>query len=221
MKNIYVQDPIYGFISFPVGIVQQVLEHAYVQRLRHISQLGLTECVYPSATHTRFQHVMGSLHLMQEVLSLLKRQDTRIEAEEETAALLAALLHDVGHGPFSHTLEGHLLPHTHEDLGLKLISLIEEDLGIDLSLVRHMLEGNYKRSFFSELLSGPLDVDRMDYLHRDSFFTGVYEGHINVARLLQVLCVRNEQIDILTKGQLDSKRFFSRTLDDVSPSLLP
>ena len=208
MEGKYVQDPIYGFVTIPRGDVARAWAHTYVQRLRRISQLGLTEFVYPSATHTRFQHIMGSLHLMQEVISWLRSQGTSIEEEEEEAALMAALLHDVGHGPFSHTIEGLLLSHSHEEIGIRLISMIEEEMKMDLSLARCMLEQRYERSFFSELLSGPLDVDRMDYLHRDSFFTGVSEGHINVARLLKVLCVRDGHIDMLDKGRATVEDFF-------------
>ena len=204
----HIQDPIYGFVCFPVGVLQQLLNHAYVQRLRHISQLGVSERVYPSATHTRFQHALGTFYLMQELLAQLQKQGTRIEREEKEAALIAALLHDIGHGPMSHTLEQVFLNHSHEHIGLLIIDQLEGALSLDLSLSRRMLTGIYDRPFFCELLSGPLDVDRMDYLHRDSFFTGVSEGHINVNRLLKVLYVEDDHIKVLAKGKSTVEDFF-------------
>lgn len=208
MKNIQIHDPLYGFISLSEGVLQQLLAHPYLQRLRRITQLGLIELVYPSATHTRFQHSLGTLYLMGRVLSHLQQQGIVITREEHEAALAAALLHDIGHGPFSHVLERNLLPDSHEDLGLRLLGILEIDLQIDLSLTKQMLEGAYPRSFLSDLLKGTLDVDRMDYLHRDSFFTGVAEGQINIARLIEVLQVQENQLQIAPKGAPTVEDFF-------------
>ena len=208
MKLLRIHDPLYGFISVAEPELQQLLAHPYVQRLRRISQLGLTELVYPSATHTRFQHALGSMHLMREVLSGLPSETVPISDEEKTAALAAALLHDIGHSPLSHNLESLLLPYPHEEISFQLIKKIEEDLGLDLSLTTRMLRSSYQRPFFSELLSSALDVDRMDYLHRDSHFTGVSEGQINIKRLLEVLYVKDEQLCVLEKGLPTLEDFF-------------
>ena len=207
MKSTGIHDPLYGFISLPERSLQLLIAHPYLQRLRRITQLGLIEMVYPTATHTRFQHVLGTLELMRRMLTQLKK-DIVLTDEEEEAALLAALLHDIGHGPFSHALEGDILPLRHEVITLKLIEALSEELDIDLALPKKLLSGSSQKPFLNELLAGHIDVDRMDYLSRDSFFTGVTEGHINVNRLLEVLCVADGKWCVKPKGIPTVEDFF-------------
>lgn len=201
-----VNDPVHGFIRLPAGRVLQALNHPIVQRLRRLSQLGLAQFVYPGATHTRFLHALGVLHLAQEALTSLAGKGVTISAETWEAVLLAAFLHDIGHGPFSHSLEGQLLPYTHETIGLQLLELLERDLG-DLSEVRALWQGTHPRSFLSELIAGQIDVDRLDYLVRDSFFTGVQEGLVGTERLIYTMAVAENRLVIEEKGLTSVEKF--------------
>ena len=195
-------DPIHGFIDVNIASVQAILKHPYVQRMRRITHLGLTDMVYPGATHTRFQHMLGTMHIMRRVLEKLKAQSVPISCEEYESACIAALLHDLGHAPLSHTLEYQLLSENHETLGAELRHIVSQETGICFMKAEAMLNGTYSRHFFTTLLNGILDVDRMDYLSRDSFFTGVTEGRINLERLLEVVFVAGEQsVCVLEKGQ--------------------
>ncbi len=182
-----INDPIHGFISLRFARVLKAIAHPYVQRLRRLSQLGLAQVVYPNATHTRFAHALGAMHLMDTALQTLSAKGV-IQLSENTheAALLAALLHDIGHGPFSHSLENLILPYRHETITHALLNLLEADLG-DLRETRSILQGNHPLPYLCELIQGPLDVDRLDYLVRDSFFTGVQEGIVGTERLIYTL----------------------------------
>jgi len=189
-KKKIINDPIYGFINISNELHFDIIEHPYFQRLRRIKQLGLTHFVYPGALHTRFHHSLGAMHLMQEAIAVLQSKGHIITKEEEVAAMTAILLHDVGHGPFSHTLENSLVLKTpHEfisKLGLnKLNTLFDNRLDLSISIFNK----DYSRSFFNQLISSQLDVDRLDYLSRDSFFTGVSEGVVGTARILKMLNV--------------------------------
>ena len=196
-------DPIHGFIDVDLAPIQVVLRHPYVQRMRRINHLGLTEMVYPGATHTRFQHMLGTMHIMRRVLDKLSKQGVSISCKEYESACIAALLHDIGHAPLSHTLEYQLLSENHETLGAQLRKILFQETGLSPTYVEAMLNGTYPRPFFNTLLNGALDVDRMDYLSRDSFFTGVTEGRINLERLLEVIYVEEDrhELCVLEKGE--------------------
>lgn len=201
-----VNDPVHGFIRLPAGRVLQALNHPIVQRLRRLSQLGLAQFVYPGATHTRFLHALGVMHLAQEALTSLTGKGLTLSADTWEAVLLAALLHDIGHGPFSHSLEGQLLPYTHETLGFHLLELLEKDIG-DLSEVRALWQGTHPHPFLSELIAGQIDVDRLDYLVRDSFFTGVQEGLVGTERLIYTMAVAENRLVIEEKGLTSVEKF--------------
>ncbi|RMF47432.1 MAG: HD domain-containing protein, partial [Bacteroidetes bacterium] len=199
-------DPVHGFIRLPEGRVMQALEHPYVQRLRRISQLGLAQFVYPGATHTRFNHALGVLHLAQEALLTLQTKGLTLPSETQEATLLAALLHDIGHGPFSHTLEGQILPLSHEEIGYLLLQKLEKDLG-SLQEVQALWQGTHPQAFLCELIAGQLDVDRLDYLTRDSFFTGVQEGMVGTERLVYTMTVAEGRLVIEEKGLNSVEKF--------------
>lgn len=203
-----INDPIHGFIPVRFPRVLRAIEHPFIQRLRRLSQLGLAQLVYPNATHTRFAHALGTLYLMDTALQTLSGKG-RIALRPETheAALLAALLHDIGHGPFSHSLEGMLLPYPHETLTHALLDLLEADLG-DLSETRHILKRQHPEAYLCELIEGPLDVDRLDYLVRDSFFTGVQEGIVGTERLIYTLTITPDgHLAIEEKGLASVEKF--------------
>jgi len=203
-------DPIYGFISIPFEIIFDLIEHPYFQRLRRISQTGLTNYVYPGATHTRFHHALGSMHLMYHTLQILKNKQIEISEEEEKAALIAILLHDIGHGPFSHALENTLMDEIHhEKISLILIEKLNEEFNGKLSLAIEMFLGKYPRKFFKQLISSQLDVDRLDYLKRDSFYTGVSEGNINSERILTMLNVFNDELVVDSKGIYSIEKYLT------------
>jgi len=188
--------------------VLKVIGHPIVQRLRRLSQLGLAQLVYPNATHTRFAHALGTMYLMDTALQILAGKG-RIALRPETheAALLAALLHDIGHGPFSHSLEGMLLPYSHETLTQALLDLLEKDVG-DLRETRLILKGEHPEAYLCELIEGPLDVDRLDYLVRDSFFTGVQEGIVGTERLIYTLTITPDgHLAIEEKGLASVEKF--------------
>ncbi|GIV25394.1 MAG: hypothetical protein KatS3mg026_1086 [Bacteroidia bacterium] len=200
-----VNDPVHGFIRLPEGRIMQALEHPYVQRLRRLSQLGLAQFVYPGATHTRFNHTLGVLHLAQEALMTLQTKGFSLPSETQEATLLAALLHDIGHGPFSHTLEGQILARSHEEIGYLILEKLEKDLG-SLEEVRALWQGKHPQTFLCELIAGPLDVDRLDYLTRDSFFTGVQEGMVGTERLVYTMTVAEGRlVDRGKRAQLRRK----------------
>lgn len=196
-----INDPIQGFIKIPYEILFDIIEHPYFQRLRRISQTGLLNLIFPGATHTRFQHAIGAMHLMFLSLETLKLKGVKISDEEEKSAMLAILLHDVGHGPFSHALESLLMSDWHhEKLSVVLMQKLNDEFSGELELALDMFQGRYPRKFFHQLISSQLDVDRLDYLKRDSFYTGVAEGNINTQRIISMLNVCNDELVIDEKG---------------------
>ncbi|MFY7861979.1 MAG: HD domain-containing protein [Chitinophagales bacterium] len=203
-----INDPVHGFIQIKYDLAQRCIDHPYFQRLRHISQLGLTHFVYPGAHHSRFHHAIGAFHLMQMALANLKVKGVPISLEEEESACLAILLHDIGHGPFSHTLEHQLWTQTsHEKISLALMHRLNQQFEGKLSLAIQMFENKYSRRFFYQLISSQLDVDRLDYLKRDSFYSGVVEGNISVDRILAMIDVRDEQLVVEEKGVMSIQNY--------------
>lgn len=201
-------DPIYGFIHISDERIFDVIEHRYFQRLRRINQLGLTYLVYPGAVHTRFQHSMGAMHLMKVALQSLKEKGVNISDEEFLSAQIAILLHDIGHGPFSHTLEFNILQNTtHEEVGQLLTHRLNKDLNSRLNTAVSILKNQYPKKFLHQLVSSQLDVDRLDYLKRDSYFTGVNEGVVGTERLIKMLNVHNDQIVVESKGIYSAEKF--------------
>ncbi len=199
MKNRILNDPVYGFIGVLEGELATIFEHPFFQRLRRIKQLGLTYYVYPGALHTRFHHTLGATHLMGLAISILKQKGVDITPPEELAAKQAILLHDIGHGPFSHALEHTIINVSHEDISLKVMDYLLQK-GIDLSLAIDIFKGDYSKKFLHDLISSSLDVDRLDYLKRDSFFTGVSEGVIGTERIIKMLNVFNNNLVVEYKG---------------------
>jgi HD superfamily phosphohydrolase len=207
-KRKIINDPVYGFINIPGDIIFDIIEHPWFQRLRNIRQLGLTSFVYPGANHSRFQHCLGALHLMDNALTTLKNKGVRITPEEQEAALVAILLHDIGHGPFSHALENSLVSGiTHEDLSLLLMRMINESFNGRLDLAIAVFTGTYERRFLHELVAGQTDMDRLDYLRRDSFFTGVIEGSVGSDRIIRMLNAVNDHLVIDEKGIYSLEKF--------------
>lgn len=207
-KRKIINDPVYGFISIPGDLIYDIIEHPWFQRLRNIKQLGLTSFVYPGANHSRFQHCLGALHLMYNALATLKDKDVRITPQEEEATLIAILLHDIGHGPFSHALENSLINGiTHEDLSLILMKKMNEEFSGRLGLAIDIFTGDYNRKFFHELITGQMDMDRLDYLRRDSFFTGVIEGSVGSDRIIRMLNVVNDSLVMDEKGIYSLEKF--------------
>ena len=196
-----INDPVHGFIKIPYEIIFDIMEHHCFQRLRRISQTGLLSLIFPGATHTRFHHAIGAMHLMFNALEILKQKGVKISTEEEKGAMLAVLLHDVGHGPFSHALENILMDNWHhEKLSLLLMEQLNEEFSGELMIAIQMFQGKYHRKFFNQLISSQLDVDRLDYLKRDSFYTGVSEGNINTQRILSTLNVLDDELVLDEKG---------------------
>lgn len=201
-------DPVYGFITIPNELIFEIIQHPYFQRLRRITQLGLTHLVYPGANHTRFQHALGAMHLMGLAIEVLKSKNQPINSEEALGAIVAILLHDVGHGPFSHTLESTLVEGIHhEKISSLIIHQLNHELGGKLNLAIEIFEGNYSKKFLHQLVSSQLDVDRLDYLKRDSFFTGVSEGVIGSDRIIKMLNVVNDQLAVEAKGIYSIEKF--------------
>ena len=200
-KKKIINDPLYGFVSFETELLSEIIEHPYFQRLRHIRQLGLTDLVYPGALHTRFQHALGAMHLMRRAIDTLRHKQVEISADESEAAQAAILLHDIGHGPFSHGLEDTLIPGvTHESVSYLIMKKLNKDFSGALDLAMKMFRNSYSRKFFHQMISSQLDIDRLDYLHRDSFFTGVQEGSIGVDRIVAMLNVHKDQLVVDEKG---------------------
>ncbi len=205
-KKIF-NDPVYGFISIPFELVFDLIEHPYVQRLRRIKQVSLTHYVYPGALHTRFHHALGALHLMTQALEVLRSKGTPISEAEAEAACAAILLHDIGHGPFSHTLERTLINVPHETLSLLFMERLNEEFAGRLDLAIQIFRDEYPRKFFHQLVSGQLDMDRLDYLTRDSFFTGVYEGVVGYDRIIKMLAVQDDELVVEEKGIYSIEKF--------------
>ena len=206
-KRKIINDPVYGFISIPHELIFEIIEHRYFQRLRRIKQLGLTEMVYPGANHTRLNHVLGALHLMGQAIETLRNKGVEISSEEELGAYVAILLHDIGHGPLSHALENKIIPIHHETLSLMFMRAIDRELGGRLKLGIEIFCDNYHKKFLHQLVSGQLDMDRMDYLNRDSFFTGVSEGVIGYDRIIKMLNIVDNELVIEEKGIYSIEKF--------------
>jgi len=207
-KRKIINDPVYGFISIPGDLIYDIIEHPWFQRLRNIKQLGLTSFVYPGANHSRFQHCLGALYLMDTALKTLKSKNVNISQSEEEAALIAILLHDIGHGPFSHALETSLINGiSHEDLSLLLMEKLNNSFKGKLDLAIEIFKGTYNRKFLHELIASQVDMDRMDYLRRDSFFTGVIEGSVGSDRIIRMLNVVNDSLVIDEKGIYSLEKF--------------
>ncbi|WP_348721665.1 HD domain-containing protein [Tenacibaculum sp. 190130A14a] len=201
-------DPVYGFISIPNSLIFDVIEHPYFQRLRRVSQMGLSNLVYPGANHTRFHHALGCLHLMQKAVSSLRNKGVEISEEEANALYLAILLHDIGHGAFSHALEHSIVNEiTHEEISLKFMKALNKEFKGELTLAIEIFEGKYPRKFFYQLISSQLDIDRLDYLKRDSFYTGVTEGNISSDRLIKMMNVVDDELVIEQKGIYSVEKF--------------
>lgn len=203
-------DPIYGFISIPNELIFDLIEHPYFQRLRRISQMGLSFLVYPGAHHTRFHHALGCMHLMQKAIGVLKFKGVSISEDEANALLIAILLHDVGHGAFSHALEHSIVKNvSHELISEQFMLELNHEFKGKLSLAIQIFKGQYPRAFFHQLITSQLDVDRMDYLKRDSFYTGVSEGNINSERIITMFNVVDNDLVIEEKGLYSIEKFLT------------
>jgi HD superfamily phosphohydrolase len=209
-KKKIINDPVYGFITIQSELIFDIISHPFFQRLRYIKQLGLTDMVYPGAQHTRFQHALGAMHLMGRVLDNLRTKGIEISPEEYEASQIAILLHDLGHGPFSHALEDSLLPGVHhESVSYLLMGELNKHFNNALDLALRIFRNSYKRKFFHQLVSSQLDIDRLDYLKRDCFFTGVEEGTIGVDRIIAMLHVHREQLVVEEKGIYSIENFLN------------
>ncbi len=203
-----INDPVHGFIEIPKGLILNLIDTPTFQRLRRIKQLGQSSLVYPGAVHTRFNHALGAMHLMRQALDVLKRKKVEISKQEYKSAMVAILLHDVGHGPFSHALEHVIIPDMHhEDMSLALMHELDRHFKGKLDLAIDIFEGKYERPFFHQLVSGQLDMDRMDYLIRDSFFTGVAEGVVGIDRIIKILSVHQGKLVCEDKGIYSLEKF--------------
>ncbi|UZO79501.1 HD domain-containing protein [Aquimarina sp. ERC-38] len=201
-------DPIYGFITIPNELIFDLIEHPYFQRLRRISQMGLSYLVYPGAHHTRFHHALGGMYLMQNTVRILRFKGVSITEEEENALYIAILLHDIGHGPFSHAMEHSIVEKVaHEEISLLFMQEMNLEFNGSLTLAIEIFKGTYTRTFLHQLISGQLDMDRMDYLKRDSFYTGVAEGNVNSERLITMLNVKDEKLVVEEKGIYSVEKF--------------
>ncbi|TYR34430.1 HD domain-containing protein [Sphingobacterium phlebotomi] len=207
-KKKIINDPVYGFVTIPSAFIFDLIQHSYLQRLRFIKQVSMTHLVYPGALHTRFQHVIGAMHLMSLAIDTLRNKNVPISSDEEEAVLIAILLHDIGHGPFSHSLEHTLIEGvSHEMLSLLLMDKLNEEFDGGLSLAITIFNDQYPRKFFHQLVSSQLDMDRMDYLNRDSFFTGVSEGVISFDRIITMLNVEQGELVVEAKGIYSVEKF--------------
>jgi HD superfamily phosphohydrolase len=202
-----INDPVYGFIQIPEGILLDLINHPYVQRLARIKQISLGHYVYPGAHHTRFHHALGALHLMQEALSILKAKNIPVSSSEYNASCIAILLHDIGHGPFSHTLENTLIKVSHEQLSLAFMELLNREFKGQLTEAIAIFRRTHPKYFLSQLVSGQLDMDRLDYLSRDSFFTGVTEGVVGYNRIIKMLSVVDGELVVEEKGIYSLEKF--------------
>lgn len=207
-KKKIINDPVYGFITIPSDLVYDLIQHPYVQRLRYIKQLGMTHLVYPGALHTRFHHALGAMHLMGLALETIKSKGQAISYQEEEAVIVAILLHDIGHGPFSHALEHTIVDGvSHELISTLLMDNLNREFDGKLGLALEIFNNRYHKKFLYQLVSGQLDLDRMDYLNRDSFFTGVSEGVISFDRIIKMLDVVDDQLVVEEKGIYSIEKF--------------
>ncbi len=207
-KRKIVNDPVYGFINIPYPILYDLMEHPYFQRMRRIKQLGLTNLVYPGANHTRFQHALGAMHLMEEAITTLRAKGLEITEAEAEAALIAILLHDIGHGPYSHALECIVVENvSHETLSLLFMEELNREFDGKLSLAIDIFKKKHPKKHLCQLVSSQLDMDRLDYLRRDSFFTGVTEGIIGSDRIIKMLHVYQDELVIEAKGVYSIEKF--------------
>jgi HD superfamily phosphohydrolase len=207
-KQKILNDPIYGFITIPNSLLYDLIQHPYFQRLRRISQMGLSYLVYPGAHHTRFHHALGCMHIMQKAVEVLRFKAILISQEEEDALYIAILLHDIGHGPFSHAMEHSIVENVnHEEISMLFMNRLNQEFDGKLSLAIKIFKGDYHRKFMLQLISSQLDMDRMDYLKRDSFYTGVAEGNINSDRLIQMLNVVDDVLVMEEKGIYSIEKF--------------
>jgi HD superfamily phosphohydrolase len=210
MKRKIVNDPVHGFMNLPEGLSFELMEHPYMQRLRRIKQLGLSHLVYPGAMHTRFHHALGATHLMYQAIDTLRMKGHAISKEEEEAAVIAILLHDIGHGPFSHALEYSIVSNTcHEQISTCFFDRLNHQYHGELSMAKAIFDDQYSKKFLHQLVSGQIDVDRLDYLKRDSFFTGVSEGSIATDRIINMLELRNDQLAVEEKGIYSVENFLA------------
>ena len=201
-------DPIYGFTNIPNSLLYDIIEHPYFQRLRRVSQMGFSNMVYPGANHTRFHHAIGCLHLMQKAVRVLRFKEVDISNEEANALYIAILLHDIGHGAFSHALEHSIVDGiSHEEISLKFMDKLNKEFNGQLTMAIRVFEGKYHRRFLNQLISSQLDIDRLDYLKRDSFYTGVAEGNISSERLIAMIHVVNDELVIEQKGIYSVEKF--------------
>ena len=209
-KNKIINDPVYGFISIKSSTIFDLIEHPFMQRMRHIRQLGLAELVYPGAIHTRFHHALGATHLMGQALGVLRSKGVDISNEEIEAAQIAILLHDTGHGPFSHSLEECLIGNIqHESLSFLFMKELDRQFGGGLAMAMKIFQNTYPKKFLHQLVSSQLDIDRLDYLNRDSFFTGVKEGAVGTDRIIAMLNVVNGQLVVEEKGIYNIENFLN------------
>lgn len=207
-KTTIINDPIYGFITIPNGIIFDLIQHPYFQRLRRITQMGLSYLVYPGAHHTRFHHAIGCLHIMQKALQTLRAKGVVISEKEEESTLIAILLHDIGHGPFSHAMEHSIVEGIHhEHISGAFMEALNEEFNGSLTLSIEIFKGSYPRKFLNQLVSGQLDMDRTDYLKRDSFYTGMAEGNINTDRIIAMLHVKDDELVVEEKGVYTVEKF--------------
>lgn len=207
-KKKIINDPVYGFITIPDEIIFDILEHPHMQRLRRIMQLGLSHLVYPGANHTRFHHVLGAMHLMTEAVSTIRRKGHEITLEEERAVCLAILLHDIGHGPFSHALEYDIVCGvSHEEISSFFIAELSKEFNGQLDMALCIFQNKYHKPFLHQLVSSQLDMDRLDYLNRDSFYSGVSEGIIGSERLIEMLNVCDGKLVLEEKGIYSIEKF--------------
>lgn len=203
-----INDPIYGFITIPSSLIFDLIEHRYFQRLRRISQMGMSYLVYPGAHHTRFHHALGAMFLMQKAVQVLQFKGVTITKEEEEGLYVAILLHDIGHGPFSHAMEHSIVENiSHEQISLLFMEKLNNEFNGKLDLAIQIFKNEYSRAFLHQLVSGQLDMDRLDYLRRDSFYTGVSEGSINSQRLISMLNVKDDSLVVEEKGIYSVEKF--------------
>lgn len=203
-----INDPIYGFITVPSELIFELIEHRFFQRLRRISQMGMSYLVYPGAHHTRFHHALGAMFLMQKAVRVLRSKNTKISEAEEHALYIAILLHDIGHGPFSHAMEHSIVEKiSHEQISLWMMQELDREFNGKLKLAINIFKNEYHRTFFHQLVSGQLDMDRLDYLRRDSFYTGVSEGAVNSERLITMLHVKDDALMVEEKGIYSVEKF--------------
>jgi hypothetical protein len=207
-KQIIFNDPIYGFITVPDPLILEIINHPYFLRLQRIRQLGLTSLVYPGAIHTRFQHAMGAMHLTMKAVNTMRSKEIEISTEEEQGVLIAILLHDIGHGPFSHALENSIVNDvSHEDISDLFFEKLDDEFSGKLTVARKIFNGTYRKKFLHQLVSSQLDMDRLDYLNRDTFFTGVTDGIISSDRIIKMLNVVKDELVVDAKGIYSVENF--------------